>query len=307
MTTVSIAIATYNRSKELAITLRRFSTLVIGNPDKFELLIIDNNSSDETKAVTEEFGREFPGRVRYILEDRQGLSHARNRAVDEAQYDVVAFLDDDVDVEADWLINLTAAFESGDYAAVGGKAYLVYPRARPRWLGRRDQGYLTEVDLGDHRKLAKPDELFGVNLSVKKEWIKKVGGFRTDLGRIGACLLSSEETELLERIELAGGLILYEPSAAVGHRVPPERLRRSWFWSRSYWGHRGDVRKLPEHAVSLYELIRATWHIVLAGCALARTTLVHGLKGEEAFHGIVILAARLGSWVGRTERLAARR
>lgn len=307
MIPVSIAIATYNRSYDLERTLRSIIYVKYVSDENVEILLIDNNSTDGTRAIAEGFAGRFPGRFRYVREERQGLSHARNRAVAEARHDIVAFLDDDVEVDADWLCNLASAYESGDYAAVGGRAYLIYPGPRPRWLGERDEGYLTKVDYGPDRRPAGPDELFGVNLSLKKEWVERVGGFRADLGRIGTCLLGSEEAELLERIALAGGVLLYEPAAVVGHRVSPERLRRRWFWARSYWGQRGEIRRLPERQVSLYELARRTWHVALAGWDLARASIFHGPWGEECFHRTRTLAARLGSWVGLAGCLASRR
>ena len=307
MIPVSIAIATYNRSCDLERTLRSLNEVKFISYENIEILIIDNNSTDGTRAVAERFAGRFPGRFRYVREERQGLSHARNRAVAEARHDIVAFLDDDVEVDVDWLCNLASAYEGGDYAAVGGRAHLIYPGPRPRWLGERDEGYLTKVDYGPDRRPAGPDELFGLNLSLKREWVERVGGFRADLGRMGACLLGSEELELLERIALAGGVLLYEPAAVVGHRVAPERLRRRWFWARSYWGQRGESRRLPEQQVSLYELARRTWHVALAGWGLARALISYSPRGEEFFHRARILAARLGSWVGLAGRLATRR
>lgn len=306
MATISIAIATYNRAGDLSRTLRGLEGIVFLDANAFEILVIDNRSTDGTRAVAEAFGSRFSGVFRYIYESRQGLSHARNRAVAEARHEVVAFLDDDVDVEAAWLLNLAKAYESGDYAAVGGRAELVYPTERPAWLGSRDEGYLTKVELGDERRRAAPDELYGVNLSVKKAWVERVGGFRGDLGRVGKCLIGSEETELLERVESAGGAILYEPSAFVGHRVAPERLNRRWFWSRSFWGHRGDIRILADDQASAYHFTRATWHIGLAGRDLATATIFNGPWGEEFFHQSRVFASRVGIWVGYVDRLARR-
>jgi glycosyltransferase involved in cell wall biosynthesis len=307
MPPVSIIIATYNRAHELEITLRGLEKLEHAPGDDFEIMVIDNKSTDTTRSVAERFAGRFGRGFRYIREERQGLSYARNRAVKEARYGVVAFLDDDVDVDPGWLRNLAAAYEQGDYAVVGGKAYLIFPRPRPRWLGERDEGYLTKVDLGPDRRPAGPDELFGVNLSFKKEWIERVGGFRVDLGRMGTCLLSSEEGELLERLVSAGGKLLYEPGAVVGHRVPTVRLLRRWFWMRAYWGGLGAVRAAPGRKISLYGFVRVTWHVALACRGLARASVFHDPRGEEFFHRCLILAARLGSWVGFAGRLITQR
>jgi hypothetical protein len=128
------------------------------------------------------------------------------------------------------------------------------------------------------RKAAGPDELYGLNLSLRKDWLDRVGPFRTDLGRIGSCLLSSEEEDLLDRIARAGGRLLYEPNAIVGHRVLPERLRHRWFWSRSYWEQRGIARITPAEEVSAYQLLRRSWHVPLAGGNATMAAIVHGRR-----------------------------
>jgi hypothetical protein len=111
---------------------------------------------------------------------------------------------------------------------------------------------------------------------------------------------------LLERIAGAGGQLLYDPAPVVGHRVPPARLRRRWFWSRCYWGSRGVARSLPENKVSYYELLRATWHVGLMGGRVARSFLRHGPSSAECFAQIQSLASRLGLWVGMLGRLSVR-
>ena len=294
---ISVAIATHNRSSELEQTLRTLQGIDCRGED-YEILVIDNRSEDETEAVVRHFEAHFEGRLRHVREDRLGLSHARNREVAEARHEIIAFLDDDVDVDSGWLRGLADAYRSSDFAAVGGKAYLVYPTSRPVWLGERDEGLLTKVDYGPEKRLAQADELYGVNLSFKKEWFAPVGLFRTDLGRIGKCLLSSEEEDVLKRIAQAGGRLLYEPAAIVGHRVAPERLRRRWFWSRIYWGKRGVARMVPDSLVSPYELLRSAWHVCLASWDLARSAVRHGPGSEEAFHQSSTLAGKTGYSVG---------
>jgi glycosyltransferase involved in cell wall biosynthesis len=299
---ITITIQTYNRAEELRKTLLSLAAVGTGGAPEHEILVVDNNSSDQTAAVAGDLSGAFPGTLRYVREGRQGLSHARNRAVAEARHEIIAFLDDDVDVNVNWLRNLAAAYEAGDHAAVGGRALLVYPTARPGWLGERSEGLLTKVDYGLRARPAAPDELYGVNLSFRKAWLERVGGFRPDLGRVGHCLLGSEETDLLERIAGAGGTLLYEPAAVVGHRVPPARLRRRWFWARCYWGHRGEARRLPPRGLSSREFCRATWYLGRAQGAAALSALVHGPRSEEFFYRTQVLASRLGYWVGLVAR-----
>lgn len=301
---ISVTIQTFNRAEELRQTLRGLSQMETRGVPPYEVLVVDNNSDDETPHVVGDFRSAFGGCLRYVHEPRQGLSHARNRAVNESRYEIVAFLDDDVEVAPSWLRNLAAAYDSGDHAAVGGPAELVYPGERPRWLDDRTERFLTKVDCGPVRRSVEPDEICGVNFSIRKEWIARVGGFRTDLGRLGTCLLGSEETDVLERIARAGGKLIYEPTIMVGHRVPHSRLRRRWFWSRCYWGGRGLAQSLADSEVSSYQALRATWHVALMSARVLRTSLACGFRSAEPFFHTQKLASSLGIWIGVMGRLA---
>jgi len=305
-TGITITTQTYNRADELRQTLRSLSKIDTRGVPAYEVLVVDNNSQDDTPEVVEEFSSAFNGCLRYVREAQQGLSHARNRAIAEARYDIVAFLDDDVEVDKEWLRNLAAAYDSGDYAAIGGSAHLVYSCQKPRWLEGRAERFLSKVDCGPFRRLVEPDEICGVNFSVKKEWLTRVGSFRTDLGRMGAVLLGSEETDLLERVAQAGGTVLYEPGAVVGHRVSPSRLQRRWFWGRCYWGGRGQARSLPESQITCYEVLRATWHVALMGARILRSALSYGPRSSEPFFHTQNLASCLGFWVEFLGRLSKR-
>src|SRR5579862_9670819 len=100
---ISVTIQTYNRAAELRRTLESLARIDRTGATEHEVIVIDNNSSDHTREVVEAFHEAFAGLLRYIREPRQGLSHARQRAVAEARHEIVAFLDDDVDVDAHWL------------------------------------------------------------------------------------------------------------------------------------------------------------------------------------------------------------
>jgi glycosyltransferase involved in cell wall biosynthesis len=302
--TTSIAIATHNRAAELALTLSSLQQLDTAGAEAHEIIVVDNRSTDETEAVVRRFIPDFCGRLRYVHEPKLGLSQARNRAVEEARYDVVAFLDDDVMVDPGWLRALQAAFRQDDCAVVGGRAYLVFPGERPRWLTRRLEGCLTYVECGPVRRAADAEELYGVNLSVRKRWFEEVGLFQTCLGRVGTCLIGSEETDLLRRIGQAGGKLVYDPDAVVGHRVNPRRLRRSWFWARCYWGHLGETRALRAEAVSWYDFLRRSVWLARAGRSLLAASLTHSLRSPEWFDTSTVLACRVGAWWGLTTRLA---
>ena len=110
----------------------------------------------------------------------------------------------------------------------------------------------------------------------------------------------------MERMAAAGGRLLYEPAAVVGHRVAPERLHKSWFLSRCYWGHIGASRVLKEEAISLYGLLRATWHLTRTFGGVARAFFQNRPGSEEFFFRKTRLACWAGNWVGLAGQLVRR-
>jgi glucosyl-dolichyl phosphate glucuronosyltransferase len=300
---VSIAIPTYNRADEVEKTLAGLVDLDTTACPEHEVLVIDNNSTDNTRVVVERMAPLFGGRLRCVREEQQGLNHARNRAIQEARYEIVAYLDDDVDVDPRWLMNLADAYAEGDIAGVGGRAYLVYPGPKPRWLGESMQGLLSRVELGPHRRPAGVDELYGVNLSFRKDWLLRAGGFRPDLDRVGTRLTGGGDDDMIGRVIALGGVILYEPGAVVGHRVPPTRMARKWFWNRCFWGGMTEARLRPAERATLYQLLRATWHIALMSWRTLRSALRNGPRSAACFREVLNVATRCGIWVGLAAEL----
>src|SRR5436305_6222611 len=111
----TIAIATYNRAEELRLTLAGLMKLRTEGAGEYEVLVVGNRCTDQTAEVARTFALSSGGRVRYVEEPQQGLSHARNRAIAESRYEIITFLDDDVDVYPGWLCALGAAYASGGY------------------------------------------------------------------------------------------------------------------------------------------------------------------------------------------------
>jgi len=303
---VSIAIPTYNRSGEVEKTLRGLANLDSAGCPDYEVLVIDNNSTDGTVDVVAKMVPLFGGRLRCVNESKQGLNHARNRAIAEARYEIVAYLDDDVDIDRRWLKHLAEAYASGDVAGVGGRAYLVYPRPRPHWLGEDIEGLLTKVELGPERRPASSGEIFGVNLSFRKDWLVRTGGFRPDLDRVGTCLLGGGDDEMVARVAANGGQILYEPGAVVGHRVPDSRLSRKWFRNRCFWGSVTSPRMWPDEQITGYQFLRAAWHVVLMSWRTVRAALRHGPRSAPCFQQFLNAASRAGLWVGLVGELRRR-
>jgi glucosyl-dolichyl phosphate glucuronosyltransferase len=211
------------------------------------LVIVDHNPVLLSRAQ-QEFG---PRGVRVLPNShKQGLSGARNTAIAEAAGDVVVFLDDDAEARPGWLAALLAPYGDPTVAAVGGVAHPRWPTNRPRVLpgaAPYDPNATGELDwivgctyTGQPEHQAEVRNLMGCNMSFRREVFDRVGGFAEDIGRIGKNPLGCEETELCIRArqayQRAGEKIriVFEPAAAVDHRVSADRVewaylrRRSW-------------------------------------------------------------------------------
>lgn len=225
---ISVVICTYNRSDMLHRTLASFFQQTGLDAVEHEVLVVDNNSTDDTREVIERFAAQPT--LRHVFEPRQGLSCARNRGVAESRGDIIAFLDDDVIVSPTWLFHLRRCFDETNADAVGGRSYLIFDDPPPAWLGQVFRLRLSEVELGDERKyLSDGRRLFGLNLAFRKAVLDAHGRFDERLGRTGSSLLSGEETKVLKHIEDRGGIMAYEPDAVVGHVIAADRCRWAYF------------------------------------------------------------------------------
>lgn len=233
--TITLILCTFNRANSINAALESVLASIIPAGIDWEVLVVDNNSKDRTRAVVEEACSRHPGRVRYLFEPKQGLSNARNTGISEARGSVVAFTDDDVTVDPKWLQHLTQPLLDNQCAGAAGRI-LLGEFQPPSWLAISGPhnlgGSLVQFDLGDEPVLLDRAP-FGASMAFQKSVFEKYGGFRTDLGRSGKSLIGNEDTEFGMRL-IAGGLrVLYVPQAIVYHPVLKERLTKGYF--RSYW------------------------------------------------------------------------
>jgi glycosyltransferase involved in cell wall biosynthesis len=232
---ISVIICTYNRAGILRQTLETFCRLHVEASLPWELLVVDNNSTDDTHACCEEFARKLP--LRYVFEPRQGLSAARNRGIKEAHGDLLAFTDDDVDVDPHWLAALhDAATRHPEVVFFGGRILPCWEIEPPDWLQAHSasllKGVTTHFDLGPEERFYK-GSFFGANMAFRKSIFDAGENFREDLGRKQNVLVHGEESELIGRLSEEGHKGLYVPAATVHHRIPASRMTesyvRNWF------------------------------------------------------------------------------
>ena len=240
---ISAVICTYNRADRLILALDGLKAQTLSR-EKYEVVVIDNASTDNTKAICADYQQQLPHLV-YHYEPVQGLSTARNTGLKGATGNYVAYLDDDAIPCANWLEDIVAAFATvkPQPAVIGGPIYPIWEQAPPVWMHYYVQGYFTVLDHGSKAGWFPDDEYpYGANMVYRRDVLLKHNGFSEDLGRDGKSLLSDEERLLNLTIKADGGQFYYVSSASVQHWVPKARISRRWLLKRCYWqGRSGAV------------------------------------------------------------------
>ena len=209
--------------------------------EKYEILVVDNSSTDTTDDVIKYFENEAT--IRSVYEPVAGLSRARNTGWKNAKGQYVGYIDDDAVAEVSWLESALWCFENlspiPDW--VGGPIYLEWETNCPDWINEELSVPLGKVYWGDKPcPLTNDQRLGGGNSFFPKTRLKEFGGFEERLGRKHGSLLSGEETQLQKRIEAEGGFLYYHPGVCIRHFVSAERTKPSWFYKRYYWGGVSD-------------------------------------------------------------------
>ncbi len=227
---ITVAICTYNRSESLRKTLASFAACEVPAGLEWELLVVDNASTDGTRAAAGEFEGALP--LRYIFEPKQGLSHARNRTVDETSGgELLLFTDDDILVERGWIKAYHDAELSRPEADFfGGRVIPFFSGGHPGWLHDERMDLLDGLygcyNLGQElREILAGDVLpIGGSMGFRLSCFSNNNRFRPDLGVIGRGMGRGEETEFLGRLVRSGKRGIYVADALCHHAVLPERL-----------------------------------------------------------------------------------
>jgi glucosyl-dolichyl phosphate glucuronosyltransferase len=269
---VTAAVCTHNRASLLPRLLAALESIAAPNGVRFDVLIVDNASTDATREVIRPYVERNPLLFRYVVEPTLGLSHARNRALCESQSEVVAFLDDDAVPREGWLDAMVEGYRSAaNVGAVGGQALLAFGDAHlPGWFGKPLYHYFSHREAQGDALVecgSAEEDPFGANISFLRAPALNVGGFDVNLGRMGARLLSGEETLLCNQMRQAGYRVLMQPRSIVDHYVNPARvslrylLRQAWADGQVYFvwtGHELDGLSTSEAAKALAKNLK--WH-----------------------------------------------
>ncbi len=248
---LSVIVCTYNRGAGLRGLLEGFKA----KSDKldasaWELLVVDNGSTDNTAEIVDGFVKEKALPIRYLCEPTPGKSHALNSGVMEARSDFFVFVDDDVILDDGWYPAILNALERDDYAMFGGRVLPIISTPLPAYLLDRNglpipyNGPIVRHDYGDVERvytesMARP---IGANMFVRRAAFERYGLFRTDLGPLKENGVGNEDTEVGFRLTAAGEKLLYLPRALVYHPIPAHRLTKAFFQRYYFWCGRGHAR-----------------------------------------------------------------
>ena len=225
----SVIIITRNRARFLPKVLESLIAQDYKN-EKYEIIIVDNNSNDDTTSIVEHFKREEANKIHYVFEPKIGMSRARNMGAAVARGEILVFIDDDAIASTHWLSDYGFLYEMfPDIDAGGGKIELLFQSRRPQWLSDELLVVLGYLNISDKEMLFSfPKHPFGGNFFVKKETFMQVGGFNENLRN------SNEEKAFFYKLHLNKYNVGYSPKALVYHQIPTSRLRRVFFIKRGF-------------------------------------------------------------------------
>jgi glucosyl-dolichyl phosphate glucuronosyltransferase len=239
----SVVIATYRRAADLRDTLASLARLQPDGP--WEVIVVDNNSPDNTRAVVEEAIPSFPADLRYLFEREQGRSPALNAGIRAARGAIIATTDDDVRVPVDWLNRAAEGLDRLRCDYVGGRVLPIWGAPPPAWIpnhGGKQWAVIALLDYGPEPVEFGARVPLGVNMAFKRRAFDRAGLLDPNTGRRAGTLLGQEVREWCIRARQAGVRGFYVPEMVLQHIIPADRLCKRYFRRWFYW--RGISRAL---------------------------------------------------------------
>lgn len=235
---LDVVVPTYNRSALLTKAIDSLLSARIPKDSDVRIIVVDNNSTDNTKTVIDEVVKRTNGSVSYVFEKQQGRSPALNAGIAAANGDLIGFIDDDEEIDESWYETAVSAFKKNQVDFVGGPYVPRFESEVPSWLPKDHTAVVGIVDGGD-KEVAFDESyqgiLMGGNAVFTREILQRVGPYSTSLGRRGTRLLSCEDEDMYQRLMAAGARGLYLPQLIVYHFIPRERLTKRYHRSWCFW------------------------------------------------------------------------
>ena len=302
-TGISIIIPTYNRARLLGPALETVKKLNVPAGMPIEVLIIDNNCTDETPQVIERAARNSPFPIQRIVEKQQGLCFGRNRGLREARYEHLVYLDDDVEVAREWILGYMEAIDELNADCVIGPVSPLFEQEVPDFLTQRvlDSVSSSYSRKGDRMFLllrGTAHEIPGCNFGVRQSVAQEIGGFNNALDRVGNGMLAGGDTEFGMRLVTEGRRVVYQPRCRIKHVITQDKLLPTHL--RKRWSGLGATQRVLQNGSVALPLARRLRYALGTGRLLI-ASLTYRLRGNTGLAFQRELEARR-SWAFLTQR-----
>ncbi len=273
---VSVIICCYNSTGKIGETLLALSRQEFTISLEWELLIVDNASSDDIKHVAAKYWRDLKTDVplKIVHEPKQGLMHARNKGITASSYALLLFCDDDNHLMPGYLQRLYLNMKNNPQAAAcGGRGIPKFETKKPFWFDRFQEAYAVGSQNANN-KSGRITNLYGAGLGIKKSALVEIlsCGFRpVSIGRQGKILSSADDTELTYAMVIRGYSLLYDEDLIFHHFLPEERLQYTYVEKlMTSFGNDGPLRNLYFAYISqsFFHCSLKNWYFHLALCML---------------------------------------
>jgi glycosyltransferase involved in cell wall biosynthesis len=242
---ISCVIPTLNRSALLRVTIESLINQDI-SPNIYEVLIVDNGSTDDTKETSQRIMKATANRqIRYIFDPEPGLLTGRHRGALEAEGELLVFVDDDIEATSGWLQAIFDTFKSPRVQLVGGRNLPKFEVRPPAWLqsfwevahnGGCSCTWLSLLDLGARELEIDPNYVWGLNFAIRKSALHDLGGFHPDcMPQALQRFQGDGETGLTMKARSCGHRAVYQPKATIYHIIPANRMTPEYFEQRAYY------------------------------------------------------------------------
>ncbi len=306
---ISVIVCTYNRAGILDACLDSLYRQTLDS-NEYAVVVVDNNSCDNTAAVSAGYVRKY-GNIRYVIEEKQGLSHARNKGCAEANAEYLAYLDDDTIVPPEYLSNVVSVIRQYSPDIMGGPIYPYYTSSKPFWFKDRYEIRKNAEQSG----FSVTCSVSGGNFIVRKSVLEKLGMFDPSYGMIGNKLRLSEERKVLEKYRSvtpeSEQTVYYALECFVKHHVPRSKMRITYLLKRAFLAGKSlsevEAQTRHQNVPKTLVLRHKAGLFVKKLKALFRQIQQEGILKIDYVSGLRVLSGALGQLVGLLTQFASKK
>jgi glycosyltransferase involved in cell wall biosynthesis len=288
-TGVSVVICCYNSAKIIGDTLACFQKQL--GDVSFEILLIDNNSTDGTAQIAHNLWNNHPiASLKIIHEPKPGQMHARNTGIQHAQYQVISFIDDDNHVPANWVLFVTKSFENPAVGILGVKTVLKANYPLPSWFQKHGHSYaLGDLYQSAWANITNHALVYGAGMCVRTQVYESLNaaGWKSIIqGRTGTDQTSGDDSEICLAARLAGYQIYYSNAISIDHCIAQNRISEQKLFDLTRAFGQADVNLLPYNLAwkTQSNALRKKWWINYIGkkISLIKHTILYYLGKTES-------------------------